>query len=41
MIVFGADLDAFMGGLGVGLSIFFVVQLLVIGVATVRRMVDG
>ena len=41
MITFGPDINAFMGGFGVGLSIFFVVLLLSLGASAIRRMVDG
>lgn len=37
-VTYGADLEAFMGGLGIGLCVLFFVLLLVGGVGTIRRM---
>lgn len=36
-IVFGPDMDAVMGGLGVGLAIVFIALLLSAGASIVRR----
>lgn len=35
------DLDAFMGGVGVGLAVFFVALLLVGGSILIRRMIGA
>jgi hypothetical protein len=40
-ITFGADAQALMGGLGVGLSVLFVVLLLTLGAAVIKRMLGG
>jgi hypothetical protein len=37
---FSPDVQAFMGGLGVGLVVFFVSLLLTLGAGVIRRMLD-
>jgi hypothetical protein len=34
------DVEAFAGGLGLGLTVFFVALLLSVGVAVIRRFLD-
>lgn len=41
MISVAPDVEAFIGGLGVGLVVFFTVLLLTLGAQAIRRMVDG